>query len=246
MQQYSHKDKERFDKLFWNRQEASQIEKQYLEKTQQNIKYIKWIPWIKMVWVWNSLAMNSATKDSDIDLLIVTGEKRIWLVRIFCTLIFQIMWVRKTEKKHAWRMCLSFFCTLNWLDFSKFSLEKDPYLYFWILSFKPILDYNNTYNLFLEKNKIWADFNIFKNTLKENKKYIKYSKITSLKENFSPFLKVLDSVLNIIDNLLKKLFLPKTMNNYEKKWKPFWIIINDEILKFHDWDIRKEITKKMW
>jgi hypothetical protein len=38
------------------------------------------------------------------------------------------------------------------------------------------LDYNDTYDLFLEKNKSWADFSEFTNILEENKKYISLSK----------------------------------------------------------------------
>jgi predicted nucleotidyltransferase len=45
--------------------------------------------------------MNSATKDSDIDLLIATENKKIWLVRILVTIIFQILNVRKNSKHHA-------------------------------------------------------------------------------------------------------------------------------------------------
>ncbi len=51
--------------------------------------------------------------------------------------------------------------------------------------------------------------------------------------------------LTIINNILKKLFLPKTLNHYKKIWKPYWVIINDDLLKFHNWDIRKQIKKQL-
>ena len=51
--------------------------------------------------------------------------------------------------------------------------------------------------------------------------------------------------LTIINNLFKKIFLPKTLNHYEKIWKPYGVIINDSLLKFHNWDIRKQIRKKL-
>jgi len=252
MQKYTLHDKQKFDDIFWNKKYPWEVEKQYIEKTIKYIKYIKWIPGIKMIGIWNSISMNSATLDSDIDLFIVSDNNRMWLVRILCTLIFQVLWVRKTEKKHAWRMCLSFFCTLKTVDFWEFSLEKDPYLYFWILYFKPLLDNNGTYSLFLEKNKSWADFSEFGNIIEENKSWIKYSKEILSTEGFNPLKKkewkycFPTKILNIINNLLKKLFLPKTLRHYKKLWKPFWIIINDNMLKFHNWDIRKQIAKKMW
>jgi len=41
-----------------------------------------------MVGVGNSISMNSATKNSDIDLLIVSENNMMWFVRILVTLIF--------------------------------------------------------------------------------------------------------------------------------------------------------------
>ena len=235
IQKYTSLDKIKFDKLLNNKSEESKIEKSFYRKTEKYLKFIKWIPWIKMVWIGNSISMNSASKNSDIDLLIVSDKNKMWLVRILVTLIFQILWVRKNDKHHAGRFCLSFFCTVDWLDFSKFALKKDPYLYFWILYFKPILDFWNTYDLFIEKNKSWADFWDFSDIIKYNKKYIKYNKIPLLTKGG------LGVVLN---NFFKKIFLPKTLKHYNKIGKPYWIIINDNMLKFHNWDIRKEIADK--
>ncbi len=236
MQTFSVQEKQKFDSLFWNKSSPSQIEKDYMQKTIKYIKYIKWIPGLQMIGVWNSLSMNWADRDSDIDLFIVSAEKRMWLVRIFCTLIFQILGVRKTWKHHAWRFCLSFFCTREALDFWSFALEKDPYLYFWILYFKPLLDYNNTYNLFLEKNSSWSNFSKFDNILQENKSWIQYINPSSSQN------RKLGG--RIIDSLFKKLFLSKTLKHYKKLQKPFWVIINNNMLKFHDGDIRKNISAK--
>ena len=60
------------------------------------------------------------------------------------------------------------------MDFSSWKIENDVYLYFWIVYFKPILDYDNTYELFLEKNNSWADFNEYNDIIDDNKRYVKY------------------------------------------------------------------------
>jgi hypothetical protein len=60
------------------------------------------------------------------------------------------------------------------MDFSNFKIDNDIYLYFWIIYFKPILDYDNTYDLFLEKNSSWADFGEYKDILEENKGFVRY------------------------------------------------------------------------
>lgn len=53
------------------------------------------------------------------------------------------------------------------------------------------------------------------------------------------------SFLWIINELLKKIFLPKTLRHYEKLKKPYGIIISDNMLKFHNNDIRKQIKKEL-
>jgi len=55
------------------------------------LEFIKWIPGLRMVGIGNSVSMNSASKNSDIDLFIVTDKNRMWLVRILVTLIFQVL-----------------------------------------------------------------------------------------------------------------------------------------------------------
>ena len=225
-----------FKKYFKIKEEYSKEEKKYFDKAYKYIKYIKWIPWIKMIWIWNSLATKSATESSDIDLYIVTDKNTLWFVRIFVTFIFQIFWVRKDEKNHAGRFCLSFFSTIDWMDFWKFKIENDIYLYFRIVYFKPILDYNETYKKFLEINSSWANFDDYKDIIEENKKFIKYKKNKKWSNIFFVW---------FFDKILKKIFLPKTLNHFERIWKPYGVIINDDLLKFHNWDIRQEISKKL-
>ncbi len=189
-----------------------------------------------MIWIWNSISMNCATKDSDIDLFIVTSPNRLWLVRILITLIFQILWVRKTAKKHAGRFCLSFFATTDGLNFSSFALKDDIYLYFRILYFKPILDFDNTYQSFLDKNSSWSDFSEYKNIINNHKPGIKFIKNTWIQES---------RFLTIVNNLLKRMLITKTQKTFKKIWKPYWVIINDNMLKFHNNDIREKIRDEL-
>lgn len=226
----------KFKKEFNLKEDFSEIEEKYLEKSYKYIKFIKWLPGLKMIWIGNSLAMKSATKDSDIDLYIVTDKNAMWFVRIMVTFIFQVLWVRKDETHHAWRFCLSFFSTIDGMDFSSFKIDDDVYLYFWIVYFKPIADYSNTYEKFLEKNNSWANFDDYKEIIEENKKFIKYKRKAWFNNFFLTWL---------FDKLFKKIFLKRTLNHFEKIWKPYGVIISDDLLKFHNWDVRKEISEKL-
>jgi len=52
-------------------------------------------------------------------------------------------------------------------------------------------------------------------------------------------------ILNITEIFLKKIFLSRTLKTYEKPRKPFWVIINDDMLKFNNKDVRKKIRDEI-
>lgn len=234
-QTFSFEQHKQFKQLLSIKDIPSEIENNFISDAKKYMKYIAWIPWIEMVWIGNSISMNCANGDSDIDLYIVTQRNRLWLVRILVTGIFQILGKRKTPDRHAGRFCLSFFSTREGMDFWKFALEYDPYLYFWIVHFKPIINNNYCYESFLWANS-WADFSEYSDIIKDNYSYISKKKTTSYSTNF---------LLNFIDGTLKKIFLPKTLDHFESIWKPYGVIINDDLLKFHNGDLRKDIAKKI-
>lgn len=53
------------------------------------------------------------------------------------------------------------------------------------------------------------------------------------------------NILTILNNIIKSIFIKRTYSHYKSLWKPYWIIINDNMLKFHDNDIRKQIQKEL-
>jgi len=227
---------EKFKNYFQIQETERNIELEFYKKTNAYIRFIQWIPWLKMIGIWNSVSMNCASKDSDIDLFIVTEPNRLWLVRVLITLIFSILKVRKTNTKHAWQLCLSFFSTTEWMNFWNFALKNDIYLYFWIIYLKPILNFDNTYEAFLEKNTSWAHFTQYQNILQNNKSYITYTKKTWTETS---------KLLTFVNSMLKKMLITKTMKTYKNLWKPYGIIINDHMLKFHNHDKRKKIRDEL-
>lgn len=233
---FSQKQQTSLKNLLCIKNTPSSWDKLYIKKATKYIKLIKWIPWLKMIWVWNSTSMNYSTQNSDIDLFIVTSQNRLWLNRLIITTIFSLLWIRKTNKKHAWKLCLSFFATEKALDFKNIAIENDIYLYFRILYFKPILNHDDTYKNFIDTNSSWCNFENQGNILENNKKHINFTWKSWWKKSI---------FLNISEKIIKKIWIQKTINNYEKLWKPYWIIINVNMLKFHNNDKRKEIRDKV-
>ncbi len=237
MQGFSEAQLQKLKDFFHMKETPEEREIFLMEKTKKYSKLLSYVPWILLVWVGNSVAMNTAHKDSDIDLFIITQENRIWTVRILTTFLIGIMGQRKTAHEHKDKFCLSFFVTKKAMDFSEFALKNDIYLYFWVLYMKPIIDFNNTYDAFLEANRSWINMDEYTDITNENKTYSSLS--WDKKESSS-------KIWDMIEAFFKKLFLPKTLKHYEELWKPYGIIIWDDILKFHDNDLRKKIREKIF
>lgn len=175
--------------------------------------------------------MNATNENSDIDLFIVSSNNRLWIVRILTTLYFQLLGNRRTSKNIKNNFCLSFFCTENGvLKFNNIKIENDIYLFFWIYYLKTIVDKNNIYEKLLslfnikEYNSDFDKYKINKNYKNTNKKY---------------------KFFDLLEILLKKIFIKKTINHKNKLKNPWGVIINDDMLKFHDNDIRIKIRNEL-
>jgi len=223
------------EKFLWVAKNQNQYEKRGIQKVQKYCSVFRYIPGLLLVWVGNSMAMNTANKNSDIDVFIITRKNALWFVRVIMTFIVMITGNRKTSKKHAGRICLSFFCTEDVLDFSNIAFDRDIYLYYWILTMKPILTRWDIYEKFMRSNS-WVDFWYNKNIHKHYNNFLKY-KITKGRET--------NSLIKYTDNLFEKLLSGRSLKKYETLWQPEWIIINDDMLKFHNNDRRKYIRKKV-
>ncbi len=213
-------------------------ETRLLQKAQKIVPYLSKIPWILVVAVGNSVAMKSAHSESDIDLYIITRNNRLWTTRIYTTLFFSLLWQRKTQKHHAGKFCLSFFATQKAMDFSNIAIKNDIYLAYWIETLIPLINKDQTFEKFQEANN-WYVWEIARNSKKQvstSPKQIQvHHKHTSI---FTP-------LWDFQEYILKKIFLPRTRKSYTDLGEPFWVIISDDMLKFHDKDRREDIRDRI-
>jgi len=75
------------------------------------IKWLKLIPFVKMIGVTGALAMKNAKEKSDLDLLIVLKQGKIWTGRTIITALLHIFGKRRHGLKISDRVCLNFFIT---------------------------------------------------------------------------------------------------------------------------------------
>lgn len=214
----------------WVKSEANSHEKQLLKRGQKYISKLAKIPGIEMIAIVNSLSMYTTHPNSDIDLFIITKPWMIWFVRFWATLVLWTHWVWRRDADIAGNLCLSFFITTEAMDLSRVAIEKDIYLYYWIYYMRPIIDQDRNYEKFLSANS-WVDIDEEQKIL--NSQYFIYSD-AHFASSFWEFCRSLNS-------LIRHFLLPHTLRTYEKMWRPEWVVISDQILKFHDRDRREVI-----
>lgn len=208
------------------------------KKALKVVNKIKFLPFIKMVALCNSIGYFNLNKESDIDLFIIVKDKYIWLSRFLITLIVQLSGTRRHGKKIEDRICLSFYITDNNLNIQNLQYENDIYFYYWTMHLMPIFGYS-TYIDFM-KNNLWLKdriLNFEKNDIVDSFVVLdsKFSK------NFRILLeKILNNFLGLfLNKILKSLQLMKMSSKRSIAHDEKDVIISDNILKFHENDRRK-------
>lgn len=208
------------------------------EKTINKYSFLyKNIPFVKNIYICNSLTFKSVHKNSDIDLFIVVKKNRIFLAKFFVWLFFKIFWIYWTHK--AWKFCTWFFVTDLALDLYPISLSLDLYLAYWIAHLQILYSEKKE-----EENNVFKE-NIWVKNIVPNYNYKECKILDINKVYWNWFMKkILEKLFwwDFLNNIIW-FFWKKKMRLWKKKLWKIWkdIIISDNILKFQAPDIRKII-----
>ncbi|MBI3485587.1 hypothetical protein HY025_01435 [Candidatus Daviesbacteria bacterium] len=190
-------------------------------------QFFKIIPWVKLVGISGSLAMENATSKDDIDLFIITEKNRLFLSRILILAILAITGKRRLPKenkqKSAGKICVNLLLDEKHL----YQANKDIYLAHEILQMKVIWQRDNIYSKFLEEN-AWS-FKFLPNwsgSFKNNQVNLKKAQLTE------------SLVLDLLESLVRDWQL-KYMQKNQTSEK-----INNHALYFHPKDCRQEVLNK--
>ena len=135
------------------RQQKLLIAEKKLAIARRAAKIIRSVPFLKAVCVCNTVASEQANEDSDIDFFIIAAKNRIWLVRLFITLLLGFFRLRRVGNKIKDKICLSFYITEDNLDLSNLrAVEDDIHFAYWLNQMLPIFDPENLYATFLAAN----------------------------------------------------------------------------------------------
>ncbi len=153
--------------IVYKRTLRKHISARKIEIARHAARILSFIPGILMVAITGSLAMENASDESDIDLMIVTKKGLLWTTRFLSYLVIKMFGVdvrAANDKNQKDKLCLNM-----WLDESDLSWTKNRNIYtaHEIAQIKPILDKNNVYEKLLVANK-WI-LNYWPNSVKIGK-----------------------------------------------------------------------------
>lgn len=217
----------------------SEIEKKLWRRAEKYVRILRMIPFLRMVAVCNNLAFGKVDEKSDIDLFIVAGRGRLFIVRLFVTFLLHVMGVRRHGKKVAGRFCLSFFVDEDGMDMRKIAIDNDIYLAFWVRTMVPLMD-DGVSGEFLKENE-WVRRYFADDFEMERNRVVGGGGILN---------KVFGWMLggwfgDKMEGVLKKWQMKRAKKKMEVvDMEVASLIVEDHILKFHNVDRRREYRKK--
>lgn len=225
------------------RQESLLISEKKLKIARRAAWLVQSVPFLKAIFVCNTVASEQAGESSDIDVFIVAAKNRIWIVRLLVTFILQLFGLRRTKNKIKDKICLSFYVTEDALDLAKFRVaDDDIHFAFWINQMLPLFDPDNYYTKFLQAN-TWLQTHmphVSIRSLSSNINMVSSGRLSSFwKKLWESMWR--DSYGDIINNQAKQMQLSKiklsggTIDRNDKG-----VVISDTVLKFHEKDTRLE------
>lgn len=124
-----------------------------LKKAFRGIRLIRQLPFLRAIFICNSIAAETATEKSDIDFFIVTTANRVWFVRFFSNIILYLAGIRRHGKKIAARICLSFYIDEEHVNIADQRIgEDDIHFVYWLKQMIPVYDPEDVYIKFKEAN----------------------------------------------------------------------------------------------
>jgi len=135
------------------RQRKVKIVEQKLKIAKRAIKKISWVPFLRAIFICNTVAGWTADEESDIDFFIIAKKGRIWLVRLLANFILRLFGLRTYGEKIKNRICLSFFVSDDNLNLESIALERDVYLMYWLAQLVSVYDPSGLHKSMLGANK---------------------------------------------------------------------------------------------
>ncbi|AHB41271.1 hypothetical protein P148_SR1C00001G0478 [candidate division SR1 bacterium RAAC1_SR1_1] len=227
----------------FSRDHENPLLEEYRIHIKKHQKIFQSLPWIKSIYLCNSISFNSLHPGSDIDLFIITQKKCLRRARLASAIIFFVLGLKRSKGNTNKKYCLSFYITEEAQNLYTISLENtDIYLAYRLAHLVPI--YQDT----IEKKTIYEQnqrlFSLLPNLPKDHHSinlglpiYHGNTKIKTIIEKY-----IGGVIGHIVEYMIKTLRVPILIYKI-KKLKEIGkdIIFSNTMLKFYH-DKRKKIS----
>ncbi len=196
----------------------------FKSKLDSNIKQLKQIvqkiPEIKDILLVNSYSLGALKSTSDIDLVVICEPKLLWWARLKLTAALEKAGLRRKPGHIEEQICLSFFVTADNINMQPIALHEDLYLHYWLANGIPLFGKHRTD---WQQQNQWIKQQLPAFTTKGS--------LSSKNKQFS-FISHLANQLVRVPMLARSRIKAKALGPESS------IIINDNMLKFHNEDRR--------
>ena len=234
------------DAIVATRAERKELSKKKWRRARSAAEFLRLVPFVRGVFVCNSVAIDNGKKESDVDLIIVVKPGRMFLSRLAVTAIVQLLGYRRSGTKIADRVCLSFYVTDDALDFASLRLQpEDPSLAFWVATFVPLIDRDATFQKVRDSNPWVLEYfpNVFAAPAR-NEQLKEDPTLTSVKMFFESSFG--GSRGEPLEHWARSRQMKRFAANTHSRQNDATtdVVISDTLLKFHERDRRAEVREK--
>jgi len=228
------------------RQNRIRIIEDKMKIAKRGIRKLSKVPFVRAVFVCNTLAMGVSDEDSDIDVLVIVKNGRLWLARLLATIVLSLFGLRRTKNKIKDKICLSFYLADNNLNLEKIAIQSpDIYLMYWINNLIPVYDPDKLHSSMMKANSWVKKF--LPNGLQAYEVGVQW-RVGANGRSPVPIIKNLLEKFwgggygDLIENQAKGIQQAKMKRNYLSLQNvgDTRVVVNDQIMKFHETDRREE------
>ncbi len=235
------------EEIIERRQRAAVFSDLKMKTARRGAKLIRAVPFLRAVFVCNTVGAGTAKSDSDIDFFIIAEKNRIWLTRLLVAGWLSLFGLRRSDNRIHNKICLSFYVTTDNLDLSPYRVaDADIHFAYWLNQMVPLYDPQNLWGKFLHINNWIKKFlpNLYQrpalnclNSVADTRWSLWWKKIWERMWQ-GTYGNIINDQAKEIQRAKMKYFAKRIERVGEKG-----VIIGDKILKFHEHDTRVAVRQ---
>lgn len=223
--------------------ERQKIAERKWKLTQKAIRFVNLVPWVLAVFGSGSLALNNTNPKSDLDVLVVVKNGRIWTARVFISLLMSILGVRRTKFHNIApdKVCLNHYVT----DESLYIPHQSLYNAHTYAHLVPIFLRDESIIYAFKKENSWIRKYLY-NWIEEGEQHLRTLKPYPRMRKIAVFLeKALGgNAGNVLERFFKKVQLARIKKDPAARGSGGRVTFADTELEFHPSSPEKGVLEK--